>query len=57
MHVESLSDDQCRRLDDATIEAKVFGIGKLLESSTEKEVERTFDSEAAFMNRWVAQGG
>ncbi|MBW2459554.1 MAG: DUF2505 family protein, partial [Deltaproteobacteria bacterium] len=44
VRVESLSDDQCRRFDDATMEAKVFGIGKLLESSTEKEMQRTFDS-------------
>jgi len=55
IRVEKVGDDQCRRIDEATMEAKVFGVGKLLESSTEKEVRRTFEIEAAFMNRWVAK--
>jgi hypothetical protein len=52
---KAISPGECQRLDEATIEAKVFGLGKLLESSTEKEVLRTFATEAAFMNRWLVE--
>lgn len=54
LRLESIDGGKVRRVDDATIEAKIFGIGKLFESSTEKEVYSAWDKECAFMNRWLA---
>jgi hypothetical protein len=43
-----------RRSVELTIEAKVFGIGGLLESTTEKQLRDGWDQSAIFMNKWVA---
>ncbi|MBW2523721.1 MAG: DUF2505 family protein [Deltaproteobacteria bacterium] len=53
--VEPAGEGKCKRIDEATIEAKVFGVGKLLESTTEKQVEATWDAEVAAVNRWAAK--
>jgi len=45
--------DGIRRFDEATLEAKIFGVGKLIESSTEKEVRGAWEKEAAFLRRWL----
>jgi hypothetical protein len=55
MRVEAAGAGRCYRNEEATVEAKVFGIGGLFESSTEKEVLATWSKEAAFMNRWIAK--
>lgn len=54
MRVEAAGEGRCVRHEEASIEAKVFGVGGLMESSTEKEILATWDKEAAFMNRWIA---
>jgi uncharacterized protein DUF2505 len=43
----------CRRVDDVTLDAKVFGIGGLIESSTEKQLHDTWKKEHAFLDRWL----
>lgn len=55
--LEALEGGKCKRIDEATIEAKVFGIGKLMEGSTEKQVMETWDAEVAAVNRWAAKRG
>jgi len=55
MRLEAMDDGKCRRIDEATMEAKVFGIGGLFERSTEKEVVSTWEKEASFINRWLAE--
>ena len=55
--LEPLDGGKCRRVDAATIEAKVFGVGKLLETTTEKQVVETWKAEVACVNRWAAKRG
>lgn len=52
--VEATSDGKTKRYNEASIEAKVFGVGGLLEGTAEKEVRDSWEKEAVFMNRWVA---
>jgi Protein of unknown function (DUF2505) len=40
---------KCKR-----IAAKVFGIGGLIESTTEKSLREGWDASAKFMNKWIA---
>ena len=55
--LEPMDGGKCKRIDEATIEAKVFGLGKLLEGTTEKQVLATWDTEVAGVNRWAAKRG
>ncbi len=50
---EKISDDKCTRVATIEIEAKVFGVGGLIESSSEKQMKDGWNSSAAFMNRWL----
>lgn len=43
------------RTDTAEVEARVFGVGGLIESSVEKELERSWDKELAFVTKWLAR--
>jgi hypothetical protein len=54
VRVEKIDDKRCRRVADMHCEAKVFGLGGLLESSTEKEMRSGWDKSAAYMNKWLA---
>lgn len=51
--IEAMGDDKIKRLNEATLEAKVFGIGGLIESSTEKEVRSAWDQDAKFTSAWL----
>jgi hypothetical protein len=53
IRLEPAGDGKIRRLDEASIEAKIFGIGGLVESSTEKEIRNAWDKEARFMAKWL----
>jgi hypothetical protein len=53
VRIEPIGDDKCRRTDEASIEAKVFGVGKLIESSAEKEVIAAWRVEERFFKRWL----
>lgn len=54
VRVEATGDGHCRRTDEFSIEAKIFGIGGLIESSIEKELRTARAKEYAFLARWVA---
>jgi hypothetical protein len=54
VRVEAAGDGRCRRTDDFSIEAKLFGLGGLIESSIEKELQTARAKEYAFLARWVA---
>ncbi|NUQ76604.1 MAG: DUF2505 family protein [Polyangiaceae bacterium] len=54
MRIEKLGEDRVRRIADITVEAKVFGIGGLLESTTEKELRSGWDKSAVFLRKWVS---
>lgn len=53
--IEADGDKRVKRLSDAKIEAKIFGLGGVLEGSTEKEVREAWDKEAAFMSKWLKE--
>jgi hypothetical protein len=53
MRIEPISDTQCRRHDEVTIEGKIFGLGGLIESTAEKEVRAQSTKELAFLTRWL----
>ncbi|MFT3771794.1 MAG: DUF2505 domain-containing protein [Minicystis sp.] len=52
---EPISATKCRRVAELTIEAKIFGIGGLMESSAEKQMRDGWDRSAVFMNKWFAR--
>ena len=52
--VEPAGEGKVRRTNEATIEAKIFGVGGMLESTAEKEMREGFEKEIAFMKRWLA---
>jgi|GEM_PF-1927164 len=51
--VEASGDAQCRRTDHFSVEAKLFGLGGLIESSIEKELQSARAKEYAFLKRWI----
>lgn len=56
MRIEAVGDKKVRRVTEVVMEAKVFGIGGLIESSAEKQLREGWDHSAKFMNRWLADG-
>ena len=57
VRVEPTADGQCRRTDDFSVEARIFGLGGLIESSIEKELRSARAKEYVFLARWVAKLG
>ncbi len=55
VRLEDAGDGKCRRLADITIEAKIFGVGKLIEKTTEKEMTAGWNDSASLMNRWISE--
>jgi hypothetical protein len=56
MRIEPIGDSKVRRIASMEIEAKVFGVGGLIESSSEKQLRSGWDQSAVFMNKWIADG-
>jgi len=56
MRVEPLGPGKCRRVGEISLEAKMFGVGGMLESTGEKELRKGWDQSAIFTNRWIADG-
>ena len=56
IRVEPMGDGKVRRIAEIEYEAKIFGVGGLLESTSEKQIREDSDAAAVFMNQWVAQG-
>ena len=50
---ESRGEGKCRRIVDITAEAKVFGVGGMIESAFEKSYRSGWGKSAEFINRWV----
>lgn len=55
IRVEAEGEGQCRRSDEVTVEAKLFGLGGLIESTVEKEIRSSWSKEFAFLRRWLAR--
>ena len=54
MRVEAAASGKVRRVCEFTVEAKIFGVGGLMESSAEKQLRDGWDNSAAFMNKFLA---
>lgn len=54
VRVEPAGEGKCRRIDSVTIEARVFGLGSLIESSAEAEVKAGWAKEERFLREWLA---
>lgn len=55
MWLEPVGDSKIRRVAEIINEAKVFGIGGMIESSAEKQLREGWDHSAVFMNRYIAE--
>jgi hypothetical protein len=57
IRIEASGEAHCRRTDSFSVEAKVFGLGGLIESSIEKELQSARAKEYAFLARWLETRG
>lgn len=53
MRIERAGEGKVRRIATIEIEAKIFGIGGLIESSTEKQLREGWDKSAGVLQRWL----
>jgi hypothetical protein len=53
VRTEDLGDGRCKRIDEMKVEARVFAVGGLIESSTESQVTDAWKQTAAFTNEWI----
>ncbi|HEY0135648.1 MAG TPA: DUF2505 family protein [Nannocystis sp.] len=56
MRLEPIGTDRVRRIADAEVEAKIFGMGGMMESGMEKQMTEGWTTGAEFTNRWIAAG-
>lgn len=56
MRLEPIGDNKVRRVADAVVEAKIFGVGGMIEGGMEKQMQEGWAAGAEFMNRWLADG-
>jgi hypothetical protein len=53
VRAEPLGDSKVRRIAEMNVEAKIFAVGGLIESTAEKQIRDGWDRSAAFMNQWL----
>lgn len=56
VRIEAAGPGKCRRIADIVIEAKVFGLGGIIEGAAEKNLRDGWNASAVFMNQWIASG-
>jgi len=52
-----LAERSCRRTYVARVEARVFGVGGMIEDRLLSDIERSYAKAAVFTNRWIAEHG
>jgi len=55
LSTEPLSDRSCRRIYVARAEARVLGVGGMIEQRLLDDIEKSYNKSAAFTNRWIAE--
>jgi hypothetical protein len=55
MKIEPIGDNKVRRIAELVNEAKVFGVGGMIESSAEKQLREGWDASAQFYNKYLTQ--
>ncbi len=53
VRAEATTPGRCRRTIECRLEARIFGLGGLIESALEKNVRSGWEKSARFMNDWV----
>lgn len=56
LRIEPVSEGSCRRIDTLNIEAHIFGLGGVIESTAEKEAQAAWVKEFDFLKRRLASG-
>lgn len=57
IRTEPFGENQCKRIVELGVTAKVFGIGGLVEHRILAETKTSYDKAAAFTNRWIKEKG
>ncbi|MEO8185308.1 MAG: DUF2505 family protein, partial [Deltaproteobacteria bacterium] len=52
-----LTERSCRRTYVARVEARVFGVGGMIEDRLLTDIERSYAKAAVFTNRWITEHG
>lgn len=52
---EPLSDRSCRRIYVPRVEARVLGVGGMIEQRLLDDIEKSYNKAALFTNRWIAE--
>jgi hypothetical protein len=52
-----LGERSCRRTYVARVEARVFGLGGMIEDRLLHDIQRSYEKAAVFTNRWIAEHG
>jgi hypothetical protein len=55
VRAEATSGGKTRRIAEMHVEAKVFAVGGLIESTAEKQLREGWDKSASFMNKYLAE--
>ena len=55
MRIEPVGTDKVKRIAELTIEAKVFGLGGIIESSAEKGLREGWEASAKYFNKHLAE--
>ncbi|MCC6807509.1 MAG: DUF2505 family protein [Deltaproteobacteria bacterium] len=55
IRIEAAGDGRCRRHDEVVIDAKVFGLGGMIEAAAEKETLAAQAKEVALIEQWAAK--
>lgn len=57
IRLEPAGEGRVRRIGECTLEAKVFGVGGMIEGAMESSLRDTWAAGARFTNDWLARGG
>ena len=55
MWTEAKGDNSCLRVAEASVTAKIFGVGGMLEKKMLADMEKSYVKSAAFTNQWLAE--
>lgn len=57
LYTEPAGEGRCKRVYDATVEAKVFGVGGMIEKRILGDIQDSYGKAAEFTNRYIAEKG
>jgi hypothetical protein len=57
MWTEARGEQSCLRVAEATVTAKIFGVGGMLEKKMLGDMEKSYVKSAAFTNKWLSEKG